>query len=275
MVSSISGYSFQSARTVRNLSKALSKINSSLNRLGSGTRVMRAADDPAGLAVISRLEQSLTSNGRASNNVGDASSALAIANGAIHQIQDLSSRMQELAVQSANGLYTDQQRGALKSEYDSLNQEIQRITQTTEFNGTKLLDGASPQIQVGTDGSADSTLTIGGIDLASGIAQLSSVDISTQGGAQAAIGKIQSFAQNLNLQQSSAIGATQSRLDSIATGLSNQTVAQREALSRIADADIAAEQSAYLRNSILAQSGVSLLAQSNRLNSVMVQRLLG
>ncbi len=263
MVSSLFGYSSLNAATVRNLTTSLSKINSSLARLSSGTRVNRAADEPAGLAVISRLEQALTANGRASNNVGDASSALAITDGAVSQIQGLSSRMQELAVQSANSLFTDHQRGALKSEYDSLNQEIQRITQTTEFNGIKLLDGSSTQVQIGADGSAASTLIIGGIDLESGIAQLSAVNIGTQGGAQAAIGTIQNFARELSIQLSSAIGAAQSRLDSISTGLSNQSVSQRESLSRIADADIAAEQSSYLRNSILAQSGASLLAQSS------------
>jgi len=274
VVSSIFGSSSSGLGLANNLNRSLSKVNSALSRLSSGARITKASDDAAGLAVIASIQQSLTATDRASSNVADASSALAIADGALSQIQDLSSRLQELAVQSSNGLYTDDQRSALKSEFNSVSQEIQRITQTTEFNGTKLLDGSPTQVQIGGSGSTTSTLQVGGVDLSSGIAQLSALDIGTQSGAQAAIDTVQKFVQGVSIQRGSAIGAAQTQLASIYSGLSSQNLAQRESLSRIADADIAAESAALMRNSILAQSGVAVMAQSNRLSSTLVQRLI-
>ena len=147
--------SSSSGRGISLLNSSMKATNRSLVALASGSRFTSASVDAASQAIAAELGQSITRLGRASQNVGDAASALNIADGAVSQIQDMSGRLQELAVQSANGLYSDEQRSALQAEFTSITQEIQRITETTQFNGQQLLSGESISVQVGTDGSAE------------------------------------------------------------------------------------------------------------------------
>ena len=260
---------------INNLNKVLSELSGSFAKLSSGRRITKASDDAAALAIASQLEASLGTLGQASRNVRDAGSALAIADGSLGQIQDLSGRLQELAVQSANGTYSDEQRAAIKSEYDSITQEIGRIAGSTEFNGVKLLDGSQITAQVGTGSGASSQLKIGGADISALVSQVSSQNIGTQAGAQQAIGAIQQFSQSLGNVRSSFIGASQSRLDTIEQNISSQRIGSAEALSRIVDLDYASESSQNIGLSIRAQSSVALLAQGQRLNAGIVSRLLG
>jgi len=260
---------------LHNINKILSDLSDSFSRLSSGKRITKASDDAAALAIASQLEASLGSLDQASRNVRDAGSALAIADGAVSSIQDLSGRLQELAVQSANGTYSDEQRAALKSEYDSLSQEIGRIASTTEFNGVKLLDGSQITVQVGTGSGASSQLTIGGKDISALLSQVSSQNIGSQSGAQSAISALQSFSQQLGSYRSSFIGASQSRLDTIEQNISAQKIGESEAYSRIVDLDYAKEVSFNTNKKIQASSGVAILAQSSRLNGSIVQKLLG
>lgn len=258
----------------KTLQTTLHRLNSTLNRLTSGTRITQASEDAAGLAVISSLEMGLRAMERATRNIGDASSALSIADGAMSQIQTLSGRLQELAVQSANGSYSDEQRDDLKAEFDSLTRNIQQITDSTEFNGVKLFDGSSISVQISADNSSESTLDVGGLDLSNEINQLAALDIGTQSGAEAAIDTIQSFSQSVSLQRSTTVGAARNRLSSAEFGLSAQHTALSTARAQIADVDIARETATLARYSILAQAGVSVMAQANKLNSAVVERLL-
>ncbi len=258
----------------KTLQTTFNRLNSTLNRISSGTRITQSSDDAAGLAVISSLEMGLRAMERATRNIGDASSALAVADGAMSQIQALSGRLQELAVQSANGIYSDEQRGALKTEFDSLTKNIQQITDSTEFNGVKLFDGSPISVQIGTENSSGSTLDVGGLDLSHHINQLTALDIGSQSGAEAAIDTIQSFSQKVSLQRSTTIGAAQNRLSSAEFGLSAQYTALSTARAQIADVDIAQETATLARYSILAQAGVSVMAQANKLNSAVVEKLL-
>jgi flagellin len=259
----------------KTLQTSLNRLNSSLTRLSSGTRINQAADDAAGLAVISSLDMKLRATERATRNIGDASSALSLADGAISQIQTLSGRLQELAVQSANGVYSDQERTGLRAEFNSLTETIRRISDSTEFNGVKLFDGSSISVQIGSDGSSGSTLAVGGIDLSHETNQLAALDISSQSGAKAAIDTIQSFSQRVSLHRSTTIGAAQNRLSSLEFGLSAQHTALSTARTQIADVDIAEESANLARYSILAQAGISVMAQTNKLNSAVVEKLLG
>jgi flagellin len=113
------------------LSKALQGQKTAMDRLSSGKSINKASDNPAGLAVLSQLDASVVSLGQASRNISDSSSALAIADGASGQIQDMTGRLQELATQAANGTISDSQRGALQQEFSALTQEIQRVGKTT------------------------------------------------------------------------------------------------------------------------------------------------
>lgn len=258
---------------INNINKILGELSDSYNKLSSGKRITKASDDAAALAIASQLEASLGTLDQASRNVRDAGSALAIADGAVSQIQDISGRLQELAVQSANGTYSDEQRAALKAEYDSLSQEIGRIASTTEFNGVKLLDGSQITAQIGTGGGASSQIAVGGANVGALLSQVSSQNIGTQGGAQQAITALQNFSQSLGNIRSSAIGSSQARLDTIEQNISSQRIGSSEALSRIVDLDYASQTSLHTGYQIKASSGVALMAQANKLNSSILQRL--
>jgi len=264
-----------SVGALKNLGKTLKDFGTSLSRLASGSRITKAADDAAGLAISQQLAASLLTTSRAEQNVRDAASALFQADGAIAQAQAIGGRLEELALQSANGTYSDEQRAALQQEFSTLREEIQRISETTQFNGQKLLDGSSLSVQVGTDGGVNSALQVGGVNLQGLASQLSSLNIGTQSGGQAAIESVRQFSQDLASQRASGIGASYNRLESIGQTLGARGGAETEALSRIRDVDIAAETATITQNQILSQAGVSVLAQASRLNAVSVKLLLG
>lgn len=256
------------------LNKTLNKLSESFSRLSTGSRINKASSDPAGQAIASALESVIVQVGQASRNVGDAISAVAIADGAAEQVQSLNVRLQELATQSANGTLSDSDRSALQAEYSSTVQEIQRIAETTEFNGTKLLDGTSLSIQVGVDNSSNSNLNVGGLNIKQLASSLASQDISTQGGAQAALSAAQTFSDTLSSQRSSSLGAAQSRLDSIDSSLSAKRQTDQEALSRIQDVDYAEEVAQATALTIRAQTGTALQAQTYNLNANVIKTLL-
>lgn len=260
---------------INNLNKVLTELSDSFSKLSSGRRITKASDDAAALSIAAQLEASLGTLDQASRNVRDAGSALAIADGSLEQIQDLSGRLQELAVQSANGTYSDEQRSAIKAEYDSISQEIGRIAETTQFNGVKLLDGSQITAQVGNGSGASAQLVIGGANISGLVSQVASQNVGTQAGAQQAIGAIQQFTQNLGNTRSSFIGSSQSRLETIEQNIGSQRIGEAEALSRIVDLDYASETSRHIGLSIRAVSSVAILAQGQRLNAGIVGRLLG
>ena len=262
-------------KSVRSLNTSLKELSNTFAKLASGMRINKASDDAAGLAVASSLSTSARLDGQAMRNVGDAQSALAIADGAVTQIQDMSSRRAELAMQAANGTYSDEQRAVMQAEFDQLGQEIQRTAETTEFNGTKLLNGESISVQVGSDGSAGSSLSVGGLTVASTFASGGSLNISTQAGAQAALTSVQNFSQAINTQRTQSIGAAQSRLSSVESTLSTSREAKLGAYSRITDADIASESANLVMQDIRAKGGVAVLAQSKNISALAVSMLLG
>ncbi len=258
---------------LNNLNKVLSELSDSYGKLSSGKRITKASDDAAALSIAAQLESSLGALGQASRNVRDAGSALAIADGAVAQIQEISGRLEELAVQSANGTYSDQQRAAIKAEYDSLAQEVGRIAGSTEFNGVKLLDGSQLSIQVGTGSGAESQLAVGGANISALVSQVSSQNIGTQGGAQAAIGAIQQFSQSLGAVRTKSFGASQARLDTIEQNIGSQRIGEAEAFSRIVDLDYASQAAYHTNKQIQASNSVALLAHGKRLNGSVLQLL--
>ena len=256
---------FNSTRSQNALSRAFSQIS-------SGYRITRASDDAAGLAIASGLAASITQISQASRNVSDTASALSIADGALGQVSELSTRMQELATMAANGTYTDEQRSALQTEYASLAEEIQRIGETTSYNGKSLLDGSSMTAQVGAAGE---TLTVNGVNLQSLSSGATSQDISTQAGAQAAMSVLDQFSQDLTAQRSGTIGSAMSRLDSIQSNLSSTNIAQRSALSQMQDTDLPSAIIELTKAKVLQQYQVSLVKQSSTLEASTRLSMLG
>ncbi|MEY4668939.1 MAG: hypothetical protein RL518_1638 [Pseudomonadota bacterium] len=255
-----------------NLSRTATSLNRALSRLSSGLRINNASDDPAGLALAANLDATIAQMSQASRNVSDAGSALSIADGALGQVSDITIRMQELATMAANGTYSDQQRSALQAEYTALSQEIQRIGQTTTFNGKNLLDGSTMSVQIGSGGDS---LQVGGINLAELSSAATSQDISTQAGAQAAMSTVGQFSQDLISQRTQFIGAPMSRLDSMQNTLSTQTLAQTASLSQIRDADLSSAVVEATAAKALLQYQVSMIQQITPLTAGKALSLIG
>jgi|LauGreDrversion4_2_1035121.scaffolds.fasta_scaffold02519_6 flagellin len=256
---------FNQSRTQKALSRAFAQV-------ASGYRISSAADDAAGLAVASGLTASITTISQASRNVSDTVSALTIADGALGQVSEISTRMRELATMAANGTLSDEQRGALQMEYAALSEEIQRIGATTSYNDKSLLDGSSITAQIGPAGE---TLTVNGVNLQSLSSGVTSQDISTQAGGQAAMSAIDQFAQDLTTQRTGTIGSAMSRLESIQNNLSNQSITYNSALSQIRDADLSSAVVDLTRAKVLQQYQVALFQQASILQASTRLSILG
>lgn len=268
-------FSSFASKGISSLNSSLKNLSDSYAKLSSGLRINRAADDAAGLAISSNLLNGARLDSQALSNIGDAQSALNIADGATQQISDINTRRAELAMQASNGTYSDAQRSVMQQEFDQLGQEMQRIAQTTEFNGTKLLDGQAISVQVGTDSSSNSSINVGGLSVTSSLSQGGSLDISTQAGAQAALGAVQDFSQTLNTQRAESIGAAQSRLNSASSVVSESRLAKMDAGSRIVDANIAEVAASLSKQQVQAKASVAMIAQAKNLDGATVSMLLG
>ena len=261
-----------SSSSVLNMSRNQNALSRAFTQLTSGRRINSAADDAAGLAIASGLSASITQISQASRNVSDTVSALAIADGALGQVSEISTRMQELATTAANGTLTDEQRSALQTEYAALSEEVQRIGETTSYNGKSLLDGSSMTAQIGSGGE---TLTVRGVNLNSLASGVTTQDISTQAGAQAAMSVIDQFSQDLTSQRTGSIGTALSRLDSIQSNLSSSNIAHNTALSQIQDADLPSAVIELTKAKVLQQYQVSLVQQSVMLSGTTRFSLVG
>jgi len=262
-----------SVNAQRNLNATQMRLNGNLGRLSSGLRINTAADDAAGLAISEKFKAQIRSIGQAERNANDGVSLLQTAEGAMNEISGVLTRMRELAMQSANGTVGTEERGYLDDEAQALSDEIDRISNVTEFNGTKLLDGNFDEdLQVGIGATADDTINVavGAADfntLAGG-----AVDLTSASGAQSALGSIDDAISALSAQRA-ALGTTQNRLNVTVTNLSTARENISAANSRIRDVDVAAETAEMTRNNILMQAGVSVLAQANQMPQVALKLL--
>lgn len=254
------------------LNKLLNNQKNVFDKLSSGKRINKASDDPAGLAIANNLEAIIKTLEQAGRNVSDTVSAAQIADGSLNQITEIGTRLQELATQASNGTLSDEQRGALQQEFSSLTQEIQRISQTTEFNGKNLLDGSDITAQVGKDSDPNSQVTLEGVDISSAVSNVAAQDISTQEGAQNALGAIESFVSAATSARGT-LGAGTQRLDAAANSIASEKVESTAAQSRIRDADIAELTAQKVKNDILIQANTAVNAQAN-LSAKVVASLL-
>ncbi len=258
----------------RNLSTSNAALSLSLQRLSSGLRVNSAKDDAAGMAVAESITSGVRGNTQAIRNANDGISVGQTAEGALGQIANNLQRIREISVQAANGSISDSNRSQLQKEVDQLTQEISRIVQTTEFNGTKLLSGAATiTFQIGYSGSADNQVSISTTDLAqAGSAGLNAfsgsltatgtINVTTSGGASAALSQLDAdIAQVANLR--STYGAVQNRFEAVISNLQHYVENLTASRSRIMDADFASDSAQLTRNQILQQAGTAILAQAN------------
>ena len=260
-------------RTVLSLNRVNDLMARNMERLSTGLRVNRAADDPAGLAVAVQLGADDRSASQALRNTNDGLSLLATAEGAMGEIGTILDRMRELAVQSANGTLTASQRSTIDDEFEELSAEIDRISTSTEFNGISLTDGtpSSLNIQVGINGGASNQISVTLSDASASALGVgtSSVDLTTASGATTAITTIDNAIDTVAGQRSS-IGASQNRLESASSYMSEFQLATRSARSGIMDADMAFEAAEMSRLQVIQAAGIAALAQAQNINQGII-----
>ncbi len=278
----------QSLVAQKNLNRSTQGLNQAYERLSSGLRINRASDDAAGLAIADTLLADTRIASVAIRNANDGISIIAITDGAIGQVTDVLSRLAELSEQSANGVYSNVQRSALQLEISALKSEVTRISETTEFNGLKLLSGGqSVTFQVGFDGSSLSTLSYSGIDatLASlGLAESGTTNHrfsiigetveQSQSASRAALDAIRAAIGSLTRGRGT-LGAVESRLDMSIRNLEIARENYKAAESRIRDVDVAETAAELTRLNILQQAGSAVLSQANQQPSLALQLLGG
>jgi len=248
----------------------------SSEKLSSGYKINRAADDAAGLAISEKMRRQIKGLTQASTNAQDGISAVQTAEGALNEVHEMLQRMDQLATQAANDTLTSDDRAYIQQEVDALVSEIDRTSSATKFNETNLLDGSfsGKNLQVGTDNVATDTISVSiGAMSSSGIGVNGvSVTGSTGDNARAQIETIKSAIQSVSSQRAD-LGAIQNRLEHTIKNLDNVNVNTTASESQIRDTDMAAEIVKYSNNNILAQAGQSMLAQANQSNQGVVRIL--
>lgn len=243
-------------------------LDNNYRKLSSGERITRAGDDAAGLAISEKLKAHIRGLRQAKRNSDDGISLIQTAEGAINEISNIVIRLRELAVQAASDTVGDTERGFSNIEFQNLLEEIQRISQGTEFNGRKLLDGTGGlvEIQVGIHNDPtqdrikyDSTTT----DTTLQAIGLVGENIATKEGAQLSLAKLDDALVRINGTRAN-LGALQNRLQSASNSIAIAEENFSAANSRIRDVDVAAETADLAKNNILSQAGVSVLAQANQ-----------
>jgi flagellin len=262
----------------RNLDQNRRAQESSLERLSSGNRINRAGDDAAGLAISERIRASTRSLSQAGRNAQDGISMIQVAEGGTNEISNILVRMRELSIQAASDTIGDKERSFIDKEVQQLRSEIDRIAATTEFNGTKLLNGSGNklEIQVGiNNNAAQDRLVFDAQQQNIGTEALGIEGISTANkeSSQVNLAKLDSALTRLN-ENRSALGALQNRLQSTINNIGTYRENLEAARSRIRDTDMASETSELTKNNILAQAGISVLGQANA-NPQQVLKLLG
>lgn len=259
--------------TSRILRRSTADLNKSLQRLSSGLRINRAADDAAGLAISESFRSRVRGLAVAQRNAQDGISLVQTAEGALSEITNILQRIRELAVQSANGTNSNQNRVDLDAERAQLTTQIDAIANNTEFNNIALLNNTTAiTLQVGPD--AAQTLALAGVNaLTTGPSvAISGASIATEANARTAITTLDTAITNVSSLRAT-FGAQQNRLEFTINTLAieEENVAASE--SAIRDANIAAETIQFTRNQILVTAGTSILAQANVLPQTALQLL--
>ncbi|MBS4760788.1 MAG: flagellin [Clostridium sp.] len=263
-----------SLKTQRNLTSATNSLNTALERMSTGLKINRAADDAAGMFVANNLETQIRGSKIAQSNVATGINVLQTVEGNLDVINENLLRIRDLCVQGANGVYDAKSYTAMKNEIDARLAEITRISASADFNGKKLLDGSITTdltLQVGANGTTNDRIAVtkdvfAKADATTLVGSATATFASTAD-ATTLLGKVDTAISNV-AERKATIGATQNRLtsaqDSLVTTIENATAAK----STIMDADIAEESANYTKAQILQQTSATLLVQANQLPSM-------
>lgn len=256
-------------RTSRALARNFEKIS-------TGLRIARSADDAAGLGVADSLRADHRSADQAARNVNDGISMIGVAEGASNEISNILTRLRELAIQSSSETLANEERSYIQDETVQLVSEVARIAGVTEFNGVHLTDGTvtSLDVQAGIQNSSADRIAILLGDLTTTALGIATLDLSTATNAQNAISTIDTALTTVS-QNRSNFGAVENRLNSTLNNLESFSEATKTAESRIRDADFGKETADLSQNQILQQAGVSILSQAKGLSSSAITLLQG
>jgi flagellin len=267
-----------SLNSLTQLNRTTRALSRSFERISSGLRIARAADDAAGLAVAENLRASHKSAAVAARNTNDGMSIVAVAEGASSEVGNILVRMRELAIQGASETLGTDERAYIQQEYVSLSDEVNRISAVTEFNGSTLVDGSAGVIgvQVGIQNTVNDQIDITLGDLRSSTLGIdtASIDMSTATGASASLTDIDA-AIDIVSGYRAGYGATENRLTNALTNLETFEQMTVEAEARIRDADFGKETAMLSQNQVLQQAGVSVLGQAKNLNQSALSLLQG
>lgn len=270
-------HNLTAANTNRQLGITTNGLQKSTEKLSSGYKINRAADDAAGLSISEKMRNQIRGLNKASDNAQDGISLVQTAEGALNEVHSMLQRMSELAVQASNGTNASQDRTALDNEVQQLKTEIERVGTTTQFNKMDILTGEfssnnEKTLQVGANQDQVITIAISALTSTVGAALDVTVKVGTASAAQSSITIIQNSITNLSALRSK-LGALQNRLEHTVANLDNISENTQSAESRIRDTDMAEEMVQYSKNNILQQAGQSMLAQANQANQGVLSLL--
>ncbi len=264
----------------RNLSSTQTALDTSMARLSSGYRITKAGDDAAGLGISTKLEAQIRSYNQAVRNANDGISVIQTTEAALNNTANILTRLRELAMQSASDGIGDSERAYIDKEATKLQNEIDRIAQTTKFNGASLLDGTGTTLDfhVGVEGTSNDVISFTTLDATTSTlfgtnSSQTSLDLSTKDGSVSALDVIDGALSEVSKARSE-LGAAGNRLTAAISTIQSFTEQLSAANSRIKDVDVAEETSAMARSNILQQAGVSVLAQANQTPQLAL-KLLG
>ncbi len=263
--------------TQRNMANSQRMMQSTSAQLASGSRINKAADDAAGLAISETMRGQIRSAIQARRNANDGISLVQTAEGGLGEVSNILIRMRELGIQAASDTLGDNERSLVQTEISQLKDEVNRIAKSTRWNSTNLLDGSSPtfDFQIGIFATENDKITF---DASKNTATLDAlgidgIDYSTRDGARGSISTIEMAQQGVNSMRAN-LGALQNRMTSTVDTLAITEENLAAANSRIRDTDVAQATSEMTRNQVLLQAGVATLAQANQ-STQLALKLIG
>ena len=274
--------------TYSRLTAANTAKSNSLAKLSSGSRINKAGDDAAGLAISEKMKSQIGGLTQAKRNAQDGISLVQTAEGALNETHSILERMRDLAVQGGNSTLTADDKGAINKELKALHEELTRIADTTEFNGQKLFASKAPKaqggkvdpksftFQIGANNGQTLTVTIGQMDGSNLLKNSSAKFVLGKNGMAAGdmINKIDDAIKTVSAQRAS-LGAVQNRLEHTINNLTTTTENLSDANSRIRDVDMAEEMMTFTKSNILSQAATSMLAQANAMPNSVLNLLQG
>ncbi len=267
----------QSLAAQRNLGVSSMAQKASLEHLSSGSRINKAADDAAGLAIAEKMRAGIRSLGQGMRNANDGISLIQTAEGGMNEVGNILVRFRELSMQAASDTVGDTERGFIDKEMQQLKGEVTRIAKSTEYNGTKLLNGEGKDldIQVGLNNRPDEdrfTFSLANSNVTADRLGIASLTTATKEDAQNNLGVVDEALKTVADNRSN-MGALQNRLQSAVSTMQIYNENLSSARSRITDVDMASETAELTRTNILSQAGVSVLSQANS-NAQMALKLI-